>query len=132
MIYLVADTHGSDISDPRFQRGDTLIHLGDFMWGKLPDEMTLVLIRGNHDNSPLQADRFHLACDGLVLGNALLTHEPVERLPKGCHINICGHLHENHWPDYGFERKAFHRLLAPRRIYELDDFKYGRANPESK
>lgn len=122
MIYLVADTHGTDIKDERIKKGDTLIHLGDFCWGRLPTHSTNILVIGNHDNA-LQASRFDFSCDGLILGTAFLTHEPVERLPKGCHINICGHLHGNHWPDYGFERKAFHRLLEPGVLYDYETFR---------
>lgn len=121
MIHLIADTHGTDIRDGRIKKGDTLIHLGDFCWGKLPEQSTNILVIGNHDNA-LQASRFDFSCDGLILGTAFLTHEPVERLPKGCHINICGHLHGNHWPDYGFERKAFHRLLEPGVLYDFATF----------
>lgn len=118
MIYFVADTHGESIIWP-IRHGDTLIHVGDYVSGPMPPFIKKILVRGNHDSPEAEA-AFLFACDGLLIENLWITHEPVERLPKGAHINVCGHLHDNHWPDYGFERKPFHFLLKPGEVYDID------------
>lgn len=118
-IYIVSDTHGSDIIFDH--PNDILIHLGDYESGDIQGFKSLILIKGNHDMD--DSEIFDLIVDGMIINHALLTHEPVERLPKSCHINIHGHLHGNNYEDYGYLQKPFHRLLAPNILYKLDEIK---------
>jgi calcineurin-like phosphoesterase family protein len=108
----------------RVMPDDVLIHLGDVIMGKrskiaetlagLPGKK--ILVRGNHDwnksSAWWMANGFDFACDGLILNQTWLTHEPAGELPPGCRLNIHGHLHtfENQHHDY--VARPFHRLLA--------------------
>lgn len=114
----------------RVRPEDTVIHLGDVAIGPRPLvepqirllNGTKILVRGNHDKSSLSwwADHgFNFACDGMIFRNCWLTHHPAESLPKGCDLNIHGHLH-NVWDGFHRERlespvklnKPWQRLFA--------------------
>jgi calcineurin-like phosphoesterase family protein len=85
---------------------DILYHLGDAHFGtvdQLHDILSQIpghkaLIKGNHDKLTdtkyLQCG-FDFVCDGMVVGNALLTHQRVYiyQLPLGS-VNIHGHSHK--------------------------------------
>lgn len=127
MTYLVADTHGADINIP--QDGRALIHLGDWIKGKIAHPggsilPALILIRGNHDNN-VNLEKFDIITDGILIDGIWLSHEPVERLPKGAHLNVHGHLHDNNYEDYGYIKKPFHVCLVPGKFYELSGFTGG-------
>lgn len=123
-------------------RDDILIHLGDVSWKKQSEANDIlsmvpgrkILVRGNHDyRSPryYMETVFDFACDGFQMfykkptegkkegRNILFTHVPVEVLPRGCDINIHGHLHNNensHRAESWYPKK-FHKLVA---IEDLD------------
>ena len=87
---------------------DVTIHLGDVAIGNrravkdmlqdIPGRK--ILIRGNHDwnhsNSWWMENGFDFSCDAMIFRGAWLTHRPAEALPKGCNVNVHGHLH-NIW-----------------------------------
>lgn len=123
MIYIITDTHGKDI-DIELGKKDVLIHLGDYEHGSMCRFGTKILVKGNHDEgAPL--DQFDLICNGLLLElkyfGIYLTHEPVERLPRGASFNVCGHLHNNDPEDYGYKIKKFHRILKPGELYMIEE-----------
>jgi metallophosphoesterase superfamily enzyme len=116
---------------------DVLIHAGDVIFGQ-PDRLKEILssihglkylVRGNHDT--LTALKY-LKCgfdgvfDGLVLGNAFITHKPC--VPPAGMINVHGHLHNLGYANrnankiFGETYEAYyngnHRLYAP----ELFDY----------
>jgi predicted phosphodiesterase len=115
LIYLISDTHQKDLKF-NFKKEDILIHLGDYDKGEIKGSFKKILIIGNHDN---RTDKFDFACDGLLLKNVWFSHEPSERLPKGAYLNICGHLHNNKFSDYGFEKKKFNKVLEPNKLYKF-------------
>lgn len=108
----------------RVMPDDLVIHLGDVIMGKrkgiaetlaaLPARK--VLIRGNHDWNKSaawwMAHGFDFACDGLILNQTWLTHEPALQLPPGCTLNIHGHLHTFENKHHSYTPRPFHRLLA--------------------
>lgn len=114
-IYLIADTHGKDIVLPLNCK--TLVHLGDYEKGKISGDAIKILVKGNHDLS--QNEVFDFETDALLLDNIYFTHEPQERLPKGGHYNICGHIHDNDPLDYGFVIKKFHIVLPANKLINL-------------
>jgi calcineurin-like phosphoesterase family protein len=83
---------------------DTLINLGDVFFYR-PEALrealrripgTHVLVLGNHDRRSARWYRdagFAYVCDGLVLGDALLTHRPAWPLPAGIRHAVHGHHH---------------------------------------
>lgn len=120
-IYVIGDTHGEDIPNKWLQKGDTLIHIGDYEHGMIPDfEGKIILIRGNHDASVVE-DNFDFIADGILLRGIWFTHEPAVTLPRGASVNICGHTHTNNPDDYGYPLKPFHRILPPNKLMHLDD-----------
>lgn len=125
MIYLVADTHGKNIVMPKDCHA--LIHLGDWCGGDILYEDNLIgspfkiLVRGNHDKN-VKANIFSLIADGILIDGIWFSHEPVDHLPKGAHLNVHGHLHENDYEDYGYVKKPFHVCLTPNVIYTLEGF----------
>jgi hypothetical protein len=113
-MYLIADTHGQDV-----KCCGELIHLGDCNGSKVLAPQA-ILIRGNHEEKT-DFTQFDYICDGLILNNVLFTHEPQERLPKGCHFNICGHLHDDNPDDYGFIKKEFHIILPANKLIKITE-----------
>ena len=99
----------------RVRPEDTVICLGDVAIGKkehIAPQLKLmngrkILIRGNHDkHSSLSwwADNgFQFACDAMVFRGCWLTHYPATVLPRGCDLNLHGHLH-NIWNGFHPER----------------------------
>jgi len=95
----------------RVRPEDTVIHLGDVAIGKkeyiAPQVRLLngnkILIRGNHDKhgslSWWADNGFQFACDGMIFRGCWLTHYPSNSLPRGCDLNIHGHLH-NIWDGF--------------------------------
>jgi len=95
----------------RVKPDDLVIHLGDVAIGKHgliePQLRALngkkILIRGNHDKHHgchwWMNHGFDFACDAMVFRNCWLTHKPAKRLPRGCTLNIHGHLH-NVWDTF--------------------------------
>lgn len=118
MIYVITDTHGTDLLDVPTDC-TTLIHLGDYETGLLPD-CYKILVRGNHDNKDSE-EEFDLVVDGLMLDHIWFTHEPAFSLPLGAHYNAHGHLHENNYQDYGYINKPFHIRLTPHVFYNLPE-----------
>jgi len=100
-----------------------LIHLGDSEGSKIIAKGKTILIRGNHD---ISTKGFDMICDGLMKWHIWFTHEPAERLPKGAHYNIHGHLHGNSYSDYGYEKKKFHIELEPNKLIKLRFDEHGR------
>lgn len=102
---------------------DCVIHLGDVFigrvdgWNEIWPRLTgrKILVRGNHDRqrSPSWWMRhgFDAACDGMILRNCWLTHEPAAVCPMECDINIHGHLH-NIW--HGF--RAYGGILPETKL----------------
>lgn len=97
------------------QPNDHVIHLGDVFIGK-PEGWEAIrpqlpgiwhLIRGNHDDKRSPSwwleHGFVSVCDAMVFRGIWLTHKPAESLPRGCHLNVHGHLH-NIW--HGFHKNA--------------------------
>jgi predicted phosphodiesterase len=121
MIYLVADTHGENTYPPKDCK--TLIHLGDDCGSDFPASFSgkRILIRGNHDDNPALFATWDFVCDGLLVDNLWLTHEPQFTLPLGAHKNIHGHLHNNPYEEYGYIKRPFHVLLEPKKFYKLED-----------
>ena len=109
--YLIADTHGQKIKC----KGH-LIHLGDADESLVSAPGGKMLIRGNHDHTPKQ---FDFVCEGMMKWHIWFSHEPAERLPKGAHYNIHGHLHGNKYSDYGYEKKKFHIELPVNKLVKL-------------
>jgi len=61
---------------------------------KFPD-VKFNLVLGNHDILPISAynlSSFDVFKSPLELGNLILSHEPLEKIPKD-RINLCGHIH---------------------------------------
>lgn len=115
-LFLITDTHGEDIVLPFGTQ--TFIHLGDCEQSNIYYPHTPVisiLVKGNHDNSTV--DPFDIVCDSIVIDTLLFTHEPVERLPKGAHYNVHGHLHADKYEEYGFKKNEFHIRLEPNILY---------------
>jgi calcineurin-like phosphoesterase family protein len=93
------------------KKGDLLIHLGDVGINKAEDWEWMiatwpcrkVLVRGNHDRAKSNVwwmeHGFEFACDSMKFRGALLTHEPTNKLPEDCSVNIHGHLH-NIWDGF--------------------------------
>ena len=89
---------------------DLVIHVGDvcFNFFDLAGLMAgmpgrWVLVRGNHDSRSLSwymNHGFAFACEALELGGVYFTHKPSEFLPKGCVVNVHGHLHNRVPTDY--------------------------------
>ena len=124
-VYLVGDTHGYPIEIKN--KDALLIHLGDAEDTEIIGECrTKILIRGNHDEETIGKcfnETFDLIVDSLVMYDVFFTHEPAERLPKGCCLNIHGHLHDLSYSDYGYEQKPFHIRLIPHELSVLGDIK---------
>lgn len=93
---------------------DTLLHLGDVGIDKAegPDGFMKyvrdwpgrkILVRGNHDQKSVMwymDHGFDFACDAMIFRGAWLTHKPwLGELPKGCFVNVHGHLH-NVWSGF--------------------------------
>jgi DNA ligase-associated metallophosphoesterase len=73
--------------------------------------LEFVLIRGNHD--VLSKKHYEQACmrvidKQLMIGELLLTHEPVNEVPPGC-LNIAGHIH----PGYALQGRGKQRITLP-------------------
>jgi len=115
---------------------DTVIHLGDFAIGKKEHigpqakllNGTKILIRGNHDKhgslSWWADNGFQFACDAMVFRGCWLTHYPASALPRGCDLNIFGHLH-NIWhgfhPDNGNKKESPKALQFPwQRLFAVE------------
>lgn len=119
---------------------DLVIHLGDVIIGKRQDLKGImdqlpgrkVLVLGNHDHDKsatwFMSNGFDVACKAMVYRGCWLTHKPSGELPKGCIINIHGHLHnfmektpeERVQANHGvYTPKPYHRLLA----IEYTDYK---------
>jgi predicted phosphodiesterase len=120
MIYVITDTHGSDLSHLELTGKDTLIHLGDWCGSPLPAGCRNVLVQGNHDYGYLKSE-FDLVVDGFLLNHVWFTHEPAFTLPLGAHHNVHGHLHTHDYEDYGYVKKSFHRRVFPNKLYLLDE-----------
>ena len=79
---------------------DIVIHLGDFAFRNRAREIrsklngTIILIRGNHDYNLSESDGFIIVEGNLIIGNNILSHRPLQEIPKGF-INIFGHIHHN-------------------------------------
>ena len=115
--FVVADTHGTRIEfESNFE--DLLIHLGDWERGEIKTKAKKILISGNHDM--FSTNEWDFVCDGLLLDHIWYTHEPAERMPKGSHYNICGHLHDNDMNDFGYEKKPWHIVLPANEILDLE------------
>ena len=127
MTYLISDTHGKDITPPK--DCDTLIHLGDYVSGNVTGSLTLFIsVRGNHDIMIPEPD---FVCDSIMIGEYYLTHQPVDRLPRGAAYNIHGHLHGQPYEDYGFEKKPFHIEILPNKLVSLEGIEHGRSYCEN-
>lgn len=124
-IWLISDTHGRGINLLAVELGDILIHLGDYAYGRVNTNediaIPMILIKGNHDDILGAENPFDFVCDGILLDGIWFSHEPVAHLPKGAHLNIHGHLHEDRYEDYGYVKKDFHRRLEPNKLYRLED-----------
>lgn len=82
------------------------------------EKTTFHLVKGNHDVlSPIAYSQSILEIHDkpLVLGNLILSHEPLENVP-GDFLNICGHIH----PGYRFLGKARQSLRLP--CFHLSQF----------
>jgi len=119
-IYLIADTHENEITIDLDQDKDIIVHLGDCGSKTEIHSHLKILIKGNHDTEET-FKLFDFVCDSLMLSNVLFTHEPVERLPKGCFLNIHGHLHSDNYEDYGYKKKEFHIRLEQNKLYSLEE-----------
>lgn len=106
---------------------DTLLHLGDviFYRAEMLKEMLRqiagrkILVMGNHDRHRsrtwYQRNGFDFACDMLVLGTVLFSHEPVPVFPTGVTVNVHGHFHNDQHrprPDWYVTGGEAYRLLA--------------------
>ena len=99
---------------------DTLIHLGDvifYEYPRLPELLDFpgrkILVQGNHDRKPrgwYERNGFDFACDALVLGDVLFSHQP-RHLTPDIRWNLHGHWHNlpNTLPDF---YTTGHQLLA--------------------
>lgn len=80
------------------KKNDIVLHLGDFAFRGKADLIykrlngIIIMIQGNHDRDIQEL--FITAKDGLIVGNAILTHRPLQKseIPEGF-INIHGHIH---------------------------------------
>lgn len=132
-VYIIADTHfkhdamkthcmrPADFTEKivrewrhTVRAEDHVFHLGDVfigektIWDEIRPQLTghIHLTRGNHDKkSPTWylEHGFDSCNDGFMFRGVWLTHKPAESLPRGCYLNIHGHLH-NIW--HGFHRNA--------------------------
>jgi len=118
MIYVVADTHGTNIEFESLPE-DILIHCGDWEMGEIKTAAKKILVFGNHDFMPPKP--FDFACDGLLLDHIWFTHEPAFSMPLGAHLNVCGHVHETDMNDLGYREKPWHKVLPPNTILKLSD-----------
>ncbi|MCH7410503.1 ligase-associated DNA damage response endonuclease PdeM [Belliella sp. DSM 111904] len=78
------------------------------------------LIMGNHDILPLsfyQHDHWIVHEQGLILGDLILTHEPLENIPRDL-INLCGHIH----PGFTLKGKGRQRITLPCFFYSNQRF----------
>ena len=121
MLYVITDTHGAEL--PAVPAGATLLHLGDWEHGARAPAGAAILVRGNHDGASGPLGSFDLVCDGVIIGEVLYTHEPVERLPRGCVWNVHGHLHDDRYEEYGYQRRPFHFRLEPARLYRESEIR---------
>jgi calcineurin-like phosphoesterase family protein len=91
---------------------DKVYHLGDVMMRATVEKMKLIsrlngkktLILGNHDSPEMYLYRGHFGhiYSFRSVGNLLLTHVPILRLPKWAKANVHGHVHNNIVPgEYG-------------------------------
>ncbi|MDT8900960.1 hypothetical protein [Anaeroselena agilis] len=115
---------------------DILYHLGDVTFGSqdsLRDILSgikgkKVLVRGNHDawsDTRFMELGFDMVCTAIAVGNAILTHKPIEVAHFS--VNIHGHLHNLGYDDvlsYEEEYRKFgadgrHILYSP----ELEGYK---------
>lgn len=73
----------------------------NFAWNDLETfaeyhpETNFHLIKGNHDILPklvYRSDIWEVHTDSLILGNMILSHEPMANIPPD-KINLCGHIH---------------------------------------
>lgn len=63
---------------------------------------------------------FHYATDAIVLGDVMLSHKPIEKLPSGVRLNVHGHWHnDNHHKRPTWYNETTHRLLS----IETTDYK---------
>lgn len=78
---------------------DIVIHLGDFAFRNKANLIRpklngiIILVKGNHDLSISDKDGFIIVDGDLIINNLILSHRPLETIPKGFK-NIHGHIHD--------------------------------------
>ena len=82
---------------------DFVLYLGDFAFRGKANLIrprlngTIILIRGNHDNSITPEDGFIIVEGNLIIDNLILSHRPLleEDIPEGM-TNVFGHIHNQY------------------------------------
>ncbi|ERM81836.1 hypothetical protein P872_08860 [Rhodonellum psychrophilum GCM71 = DSM 17998] len=101
-IYFLGDLFHSDLNESWFV-------LEEF--SGLFAEINFHLVKGNHDilsDACYRSSLWIIHEEPLVLGNLILSHEPLSAIPEG-KFNLCGHIH----PGIALHGKGRQRLMLP-------------------